>query len=200
MRFKGVEIEEKDDGIVVDLYPGMLVPPVLKSKPYEDNLDAKVDYGEVSGKIVPVRIYYPKSYTVEDIVEKEKPHEKIVQCSECERRKREILKRLRDVASKAKTPEEKRRMLRREVDRIKAEYSSLRNNGDEENVPETKSPEEPMTSEQGTARTVSLVERIIETQKEINKLLEKVFTPPDIMTPDQMFNKAIEEMNAEKNK
>ena len=195
---KNVEIKETEEGVEVNLYPDMLVEPLLKDKPYDGGDDVKVDYGKIGGKIVPIRARY-KGKTPEEVIKDD--HEILdnrVECPACERNKRQLLLRLKNATDKGETKEEKRQFLSEEIKQIKVEHERLKAKKPKEEPVEKYEKKTPEPSPFEPQKITPLPERMQESVKgarnEVNTLLRQVFTPPVLPTPKDVCKNAAKDM------
>jgi hypothetical protein len=94
--YREMRVTETPEGTVVDFAPDLFVVPQVERQPTESNPDVKVDMGMIGGKLQPLRAYYPKGTTSEEILAKtDTLLGKIEFCPGCERKKRLMLEKLR---------------------------------------------------------------------------------------------------------
>jgi|TARA_Y100000034_G_scaffold126705_1_gene178341 hypothetical protein len=212
--FRNIEVNESDNGVDVNFYPDLFVAPILRNKPSEENPDVLIDFGRVGGKVVPISAHYPEGYTGEKVAE-ESPalFEKIVGCPSCERKRREILKRLKDAVDRGGTPEERKELLQGEVSKLRDEFDVPEEPSvvEEPISPPVLVPDVEPVQEVAVEEVVAPVEQLVEkpplairmrdnvygAQNEMNTLLRQVFTPPQILTPKEIMEKAAKEMGVE---
>lgn len=122
MVFKQIDVKVGPDGTVVDFWPGMFVKPTYEKEVSKQNPDIKADLGVIGGKLSPLKAYYPKGFELSRIEKSaDTLFEKIEHCPMCERKRREIVERLRQALSKGATKEEKMKAMTDESDRIRKE-------------------------------------------------------------------------------
>lgn len=129
MPFRQIVVDaSKDAGIVVDLWPGMFVKPSYEKEPTKANPEVKADLGVVGGKLSPLKIYYPENFDIDRVVRAadsidnpESLFSKMDHCPMCERKRREIIERLRQAIQKGSTQEEKMKLFVDEGEKIKKE-------------------------------------------------------------------------------
>lgn len=130
MPLREIRVNRTDSAIVADLWPGMFVKPTYEQEPTKVNPEIKADMGMVGGKLSPLKVYYPTDMDIEKIVDAADPFQKednlfakTKHCPMCERKKREIIERLRNAMKEDGTPEQKYQRLLNEGDKIKQEMA-----------------------------------------------------------------------------
>lgn len=128
MAYKEIQIQKNDEGVVVDFWPGMFVKPKFQKEPTKNNPEIKADVGMVGGKLSPLKVYYPEEYDVEDVLEyadsvnnDNSLFNKINDCPMCERKRREIIARLRNALHQEGSKEERIKRFMDEGQKIKSE-------------------------------------------------------------------------------
>jgi hypothetical protein len=126
--FKQIDVRVGPDGTVVDFWPGMFVKPTYEKEVSKQNPDIKADLGVIGGKLSPLKAYYPKGFELKKIENaadvfsnKDNLFAKIEHCPMCERKRREIVERLRQALGRGTTKEEKMKAMTVESDRIRKE-------------------------------------------------------------------------------
>jgi len=104
----------------VDFWPGMYVKPAYQQEPTKNDPNIKADLGRVGGKLSPLKVYYPEYVDTSEIV-KPALFEKVDHCPMCERKKREIIQRLRAAMLSGGNRSEAVQNMVRESERIKSE-------------------------------------------------------------------------------
>ena len=107
-----MNVKTEEDGVLVDMTPNMLVREE-DWKPTEKHPDIKVRLGTLDDKnFFPSKIKYPENYDVDEIVSKSDVlFSKMDSCPMCQRRKAEILARIKKSVEAGKSVEEKRDFL-----------------------------------------------------------------------------------------
>jgi len=128
MVFKQIDVKVGPDGTVVDFWPGMFVKPTYEKEVSKQNPDIKADLGVIGGKLSPLKAYYPKGFELDRIEKaadvfdtKDNLFAKIEHCPMCERKRREIVERLRQALGRGATKEDKMRAMTEEGERIRKE-------------------------------------------------------------------------------
>lgn len=97
MSERSISIIETPGGIVVDLYPGLHTVPLISKDPTQKDPRILVDLGNVAGRMSPLKVYYPSSYSVDQIIEKaDLLFEKTEHCPQCERKGRELIQKFQE--------------------------------------------------------------------------------------------------------
>jgi len=106
----------------------MFVKPTHEKEVSKQNPDIKADLGVVGGKLSPLKAYYPKGFELSRIENaadvfntKENLFSKIEHCPMCERKRREIVERLRTALAKGTTRDEKMKAMTEESNKIRQE-------------------------------------------------------------------------------
>jgi hypothetical protein len=124
MTFREMTVTENPDGTkVVNFWPGMYVRPAYEKEPTKNDPNIKADLGSVGGKMSPLKAYYPDYVDTDNIVKPEM-FDKVDHCPMCERKKREIVQRLRSAMERGRGREDSVRKMVEESNRIKAELKS----------------------------------------------------------------------------
>ena len=126
--FREILVKKTEEGTEVDLWPGMFTKPEFEKEPTEANPEIKTDLGMVGGKLSPLKIYYPNNIDLENIlnaadsVEREDGlFSKTEHCPQCERKRREIVARLRDAFKQGSNSDERIRNFQVEGAKIQRE-------------------------------------------------------------------------------
>ena len=121
MSFRELKVTVNPDGTkMVDFWPGMYVKPAYQQEPTKNDPNIKADLGRVGGKLSPLKVYYPEYVDTSEIV-KPALFEKVDHCPMCERKKREIIQRLRSAMLSGGNRSEAVQNMVKESERIKSE-------------------------------------------------------------------------------
>jgi len=124
MTFREMTVTENPDGTkVVNFWPGMYVRPAYEKEPTKNDPNIRADLGSVGGKMSPLKAYYPDYIDTDNIVKPEM-FDKVDHCPMCERKKREIVERLRAAMERGRSREDGVRNMVEESNRIKSELRS----------------------------------------------------------------------------
>jgi len=142
-----IKVDVTGDETVVDLWPGMFAKPSYEREPTKSNPSVKADLGMVGGKLSALKVYYDSDeFEVEDILDltdsidnDNSLFEKTKHCPMCERKRREIIERIREAIKRGNTDDERRSNMRDEALKIRSELRAegyIEDDEDEEDYDE----------------------------------------------------------------
>ncbi len=121
-----IDIQVTDEGTVVELFPDMFIEPDGPAEPIKKHPEILFESGMLDGKLVPIRVHYPKDWPVDRVIDAiPSLFDKKEFCMACERKKRQLMKRLKGIVDGGGSGQEKIDRFYSELEKLKTEVAGL---------------------------------------------------------------------------
>ena len=125
-----IDIRVTDEGTVVELFPDMLIEAEGPAESIKKHPEILFESGMLDGKLVPIRVYYPEDWPVDRVLAAVPSlFDKKEFCMACERKKRQLMKRLKGIVGGEGSSEEKMNRFYSELEKLKMEVADLKSAG-----------------------------------------------------------------------
>jgi hypothetical protein len=122
-----IDIQVTEEGTVVELFPDMYIEAEGPAEPTKKHPEIFFESGFLGDKLVPIRVLYPSDWPVERVIGAiPSLFDKKEFCMACERKKRQLLKRLKGIAGGEGSNQEKINRFYSELERLKLEVADLK--------------------------------------------------------------------------
>lgn len=122
-----IDIRITDEGTVVELFPDMYIDAEGPAESIEKHPEILFESGFLDGKLVPIRVHYPENWPVDRVLDAiPSLFDKKEFCMACERKKRQLVKRLKGIVGGGGSADEKMNRFYSELEKLKIEVENLR--------------------------------------------------------------------------